>query len=63
MGSCDGRVFNVRGGHISVAEDWIADLAAAKHGRWDVGELTDVVPKLVARARGPVGADGRQKGA
>ncbi len=54
-----GRVFNVRGGHIDVAEGWIAGPSADKDGRWDAAELTDVVPKLAARARGPVGTDGR----
>jgi NAD(P)-dependent dehydrogenase (short-subunit alcohol dehydrogenase family) len=58
-----GRVFNIRGGHISVAEGWIAGPSAEKDGRWDAAELTDVVPKLVAQARGPVGTDGRPKGA
>ncbi len=62
-GDVTGRVFNVRGGHISVAEGWIAGPSTDKRGRWDAAELTDVVPKLVARARGPVGTDGRQKGA
>jgi NAD(P)-dependent dehydrogenase (short-subunit alcohol dehydrogenase family) len=63
--SCDvtGRVFNVRGGHIDVAEPWIAGPGADKAGRWDAAELTDVVPKLVAQARGPVGTDGKPKGA
>jgi NAD(P)-dependent dehydrogenase (short-subunit alcohol dehydrogenase family) len=56
-----GRVFNVRGGHISVAEGWIAGPSADSGGRWDAAELTDVVPKLVARARGPVGTDGRPR--
>lgn len=56
-----GRVFNVRGGHISVAEGWTAGPSADCGGRWDAAELTDVVPKLVAQARGPVGTDGRPR--
>ncbi len=56
-----GRVFNVRGGHISVAEGYLAGPSADKDGRWDAAELTDVVPKLVAQARGPVGSDGKPR--
>lgn len=46
-----GRVFNVRGGHISVAEGWIAGPESDKGARWDVWELDDVVPALVEQAR------------
>jgi NAD(P)-dependent dehydrogenase (short-subunit alcohol dehydrogenase family) len=45
-----GRVFNVHGGHISVAEGWVAGPAANKDDRWEVSELGKVVPDLVARA-------------
>ena len=45
-----GRVFNVRGGHISVAEGWVEGPAVDKQGRWDPAELTDIVPDLVGRA-------------
>ena len=47
-----GRVFTVMGGEIGVAEPWVKGPAASKDGRWDPAELTDVVPGLVARARG-----------
>jgi NAD(P)-dependent dehydrogenase (short-subunit alcohol dehydrogenase family) len=46
-----GRVFNVRGGHISVAEGWAAGPGADRDGRWTTEELDDIVPKLVAEAR------------
>ncbi|MGH9301562.1 MAG: SDR family NAD(P)-dependent oxidoreductase [Acidimicrobiales bacterium] len=45
-----GRVFNVRGGHISVAEGWVAGPAVDKGARWDPEELGAVIPDLVSRA-------------
>ncbi len=45
-----GRVFNVGGGHVSVAEGWHTGPAADKDGMWTVNELDDVVPGLVAAA-------------
>ncbi|MHB8465344.1 MAG: SDR family oxidoreductase, partial [Acidimicrobiales bacterium] len=45
-----GRVFNVRGGNISVAEGWRAGPAVDKGERWDPAELGGVIPQLVAEA-------------
>ncbi len=45
-----GRVFNVHGGHISVAEGWVAGPGADKGDRWEAAELGDVIPGLVAKA-------------
>jgi NAD(P)-dependent dehydrogenase (short-subunit alcohol dehydrogenase family) len=45
-----GRVFNVRGGRISVAEGWRALPGVDKGARWDLTELDRVVPALVAAA-------------
>jgi NAD(P)-dependent dehydrogenase (short-subunit alcohol dehydrogenase family) len=45
-----GRVFNVRGGRISVAEGWRAGPAVSQDERWDPAELGEVVPALVAEA-------------
>ncbi len=45
-----GRVFNVHGGHISVAEGWVAGPGADKGDRWETTELGSVVPGLVAKA-------------
>jgi NAD(P)-dependent dehydrogenase (short-subunit alcohol dehydrogenase family) len=45
-----GRVFEVRGGSIAVAEPWHTGPKAEKEARWDPEELTDVVPGLVAQA-------------
>jgi NAD(P)-dependent dehydrogenase (short-subunit alcohol dehydrogenase family) len=48
-----GRVFNVGGGRISVAESWVAGPGVDKGDRWDPAELGGVVPKLVAESAGP----------
>jgi len=45
-----GRVFNVHGGRISVLEGWHEGPTIDKGARWEPGELTAVVPDLVARA-------------
>jgi NAD(P)-dependent dehydrogenase (short-subunit alcohol dehydrogenase family) len=45
-----GRVFNVRGGMISVAEGWQAGPGVDRDSRWTVEELDDVLPGLVAKA-------------
>ena len=48
-----GRIFTVTGNEIGVAEPWIKGPTATKDGgRWNPAELTDVVPGLVADARG-----------
>ncbi|MGH9169753.1 MAG: SDR family oxidoreductase [Acidimicrobiales bacterium] len=46
-----GRVFNVRGGHISVAEGWRAGPQVSRDARWDPVELGKVIPDLVASAQ------------
>jgi hypothetical protein len=46
-----GRVFNTKGGYVSVAEGWVAGPAEDKGARWDTGELGEVIPRLVAEAR------------
>jgi NAD(P)-dependent dehydrogenase (short-subunit alcohol dehydrogenase family) len=45
-----GRVFNVAGGHVSVAEGWVEGPVADWSGRWDPAQLGDIIPDLVARA-------------
>ncbi|HEX4864722.1 MAG TPA: SDR family oxidoreductase [Acidimicrobiales bacterium] len=55
-----GRVFNVRGGQISVAEGWVAGPAIDKGERWDPAELGAVIPDLVERAAPNAGMDGRR---
>ncbi len=46
-----GRVFNVRGGRISVAEGWRAGPTVDQDRAWDPWELDTVIPDLVARAQ------------
>lgn len=46
-----GRIFNVKGGRISVAETWVAGPGIEKSERWDPAELGEVIPALVAQAR------------
>ncbi len=54
-----GRVFNVRGGHISVAEGWIAGPEVDKGARWEPAELGSVIPELVASARANADTSGQ----
>jgi NAD(P)-dependent dehydrogenase (short-subunit alcohol dehydrogenase family) len=56
LGSADsrpitGRVFNVRGGYVSVAEGWVAGPGEDRGSRWEPGEVGEVIPRLVAEAR------------
>jgi hypothetical protein len=44
-----GRVFNMIGGEISVAEGWVAGHGADQKDRWDPAELGKVVLALVAK--------------
>src|ERR1039458_8718 len=48
--SVTGRVFNVAGGRLSVAEGWHAGPVIDKGGRWDPAELGPVVEDLVSKA-------------
>jgi hypothetical protein len=48
-----GRVFNVGGGRISVAESWVAGPGVDKGDRWDPAELGPVVEQLLAGAPDP----------
>jgi NAD(P)-dependent dehydrogenase (short-subunit alcohol dehydrogenase family) len=45
-----GRVFNVAGGRLSVAEGWHAGPVTDKGARWDPAELGPIVLDLVAKA-------------
>jgi len=55
-----GRMFNVRGGAISVAEGWVAGPGVDKGARWDPEELGSVIPDLVAQAAPNAGMNGRR---
>lgn len=48
-----GRVFNVAGGKISVAEGWSHGPSIDKGARWDSSELDEVIPELISKARPP----------
>ena len=56
--TANGQVFNVRAGHVSVAEGWRPGPAAEKEGSWEVAELDELLPDLIARAARQVDADG-----
>ncbi len=45
-----GRVFNIGGGRLSVAEGWVAGPGIERDGLFDTEELNAIVPDLVARA-------------
>lgn len=49
-----GRVFEVEGGKVRVAEGWAHGPEADKGARWDPAELGPVVRDLLAKARQPV---------
>lgn len=49
-----GRVFEVEGGVVRVAEGWAHGPEVDKGARWDPAELGPVVADLLARARPPV---------
>jgi NAD(P)-dependent dehydrogenase (short-subunit alcohol dehydrogenase family) len=55
-----GRVFNVQGGNICVAEGWVAGPGVSKGDRWGAAELGGVVPDLVARAAPNANMGGRR---
>jgi hypothetical protein len=57
----NGQVFNLRAGHVSVAEGWRPGPAYEKEGTFEVAELDAVVPGLVAQAHPQVDAYGRPK--
>jgi NAD(P)-dependent dehydrogenase (short-subunit alcohol dehydrogenase family) len=57
-----GRVFNVRGGVISVAEGWHAGPGVDKGSRWDPAELGAVIPALVDKAAPNALTNGRIPG-
>ena len=55
-----GRVFNIHGGHISVAEGWVAGPGVGRDDRWELSELDEAIPGLVARAAPNANMSGRR---
>jgi NAD(P)-dependent dehydrogenase (short-subunit alcohol dehydrogenase family) len=58
-GEVTGRVFDVAGSRIGVAEAWRLGPEADKDGGWDAAELGAVIPGLVAKAAPNVDMTGR----
>lgn len=54
-----GRVFNIRGGHLSVAEGWIAGPGVEEDRRLSVEDLDGILPDLLAQARANALPSGR----
>ncbi len=57
----NGQVFNLRAGHVSVAEGWRVGPAFEKEGSFDVLELDAALPELLAAAAKQTDAYGRVK--
>ena len=57
----NGKDFNVRAGHVSVAEGWAVGPAYEKEGGFEVAELHEVLPGLVAEAAPQTNAYGQPK--
>lgn len=57
-----GRVFNVKGGAISVAEGWVKGPGVERESRWDPAELGEVIPGLLAQARPNSDGSGKPRG-
>jgi NAD(P)-dependent dehydrogenase (short-subunit alcohol dehydrogenase family) len=58
-GEITGRVFDVMGGRIGVAESWRLGPEAVSDGGWEAAELGSVIPGLVAKAAPNVDMTGR----
>lgn len=56
-----GRVFTIKGGELSVAETWVKGPREIKQGRWEVEEIAEVLPGLVAIARPNSKIDGSER--
>ncbi len=61
LATVNGCVFNVRAGHVSVAEGWRPGPSYEKEGPFEVAELDRVLPGLVEQAPPQVDAYGRPK--
>ena len=59
--TANGQVFNLRAGHVSVAEGWRPGPEVEKEGSWEVAELDELLPALIARAARQVDAYGAVK--
>ena len=57
-GDITGRVFNIRGGHLSVAQPWDIGPTEEREGPWHAEEFTTLIPELLAQARGNYDLEG-----
>jgi NAD(P)-dependent dehydrogenase (short-subunit alcohol dehydrogenase family) len=48
-----GRVFEIEGGKVSIAQGWQHGLVADKGGRWDAAEIGPVIDELLTKAPTP----------
>jgi NAD(P)-dependent dehydrogenase (short-subunit alcohol dehydrogenase family) len=55
-----GRVFNIGGGRLSVAEGWVAGPGVERDGLFETEELGEIVPGLVAKAAANADMRGRR---
>ncbi|MEY2403676.1 MAG: hypothetical protein QOD38_1227, partial [Acidimicrobiaceae bacterium] len=53
-----GRVFEIEGGKVSVADGWQHGPTVDKGDRWDAAELAPVVHELLSRAAPPAAVYG-----
>jgi hypothetical protein len=61
LATVNGRVFDVRAGHIDVAEGWRPGPSYTKEGGFTVAELDEVLPALIDKAAPQVNATGEVK--
>jgi NAD(P)-dependent dehydrogenase (short-subunit alcohol dehydrogenase family) len=61
LATVNGRVFDVRAGHVDVAEGWRPGPSYTKEGGFTVAELDEVLPALIAKAAPQVNASGEPK--
>lgn len=53
-GDVTGRMFEIAGGEVSLADGWRHGTPAVRDGRWEAGELGSVIEKLIADSEPPV---------
>ena len=61
LATVNGRVFNLRAGHVSIAQGWSVGPESEKQGPWSVADMDQVVPGLLARSAPQTDAYGRPK--
>ncbi|CUR58352.1 Short-chain dehydrogenase/reductase SDR [metagenome] len=54
-----GRVFNIHGGELNIAEGWVAGPSEKRESAWDASEFSEIIPRLLADARPNSDASGQ----